>query len=126
MNRADAYRTIKERFRLKARQRDLLDASAAFETIMEAALRQDWDRVRELLISFSIMPTDQVPPTTTITATVAFDTDQQLALLALITQALETATGTWAWAFVNALPAPIGLAVKQNLNQFATLEENAS
>lgn len=123
MNRADAYRTIKERFQLKARQRDLLDASAAFETIMEAALRQDWDRVRELLISFSIMPTDQVPPTTT---TVAFDADQQLALLALITQALETATGTWAWAYVNALPKPIGLAVKQNLNQFATLEESAS
>lgn len=126
MKRADAYRTIRERFQLKARQRDLLDGSSAFEPIMEAALRQDWDRVRELLISFGIMPIDQFPPAPTTAITVAFDADQQLALLALITQALETSTGTWAWAYVNVLPAPIGLAVKQNLNQFATLEESAS
>lgn len=47
--RSAAYAEIAKRFRLKARQRDLLDASPQFRSIINAAVAGDWEHVSQLL-----------------------------------------------------------------------------
>lgn len=48
-DKQNAYRAIKERFGLRAAQRDMLDATARYEEIMQHAHRDDWITVEQLL-----------------------------------------------------------------------------
>jgi hypothetical protein len=51
-----AYAEVKDRFDLKAAQRDQLDAAAALHAILEYAHYRRWDFVEELLVAAEIIP----------------------------------------------------------------------
>lgn len=44
-DKMDAYKQIKIRFGLKAKQRDMLDRTAAYPLILEHAANAQWDEV---------------------------------------------------------------------------------
>jgi hypothetical protein len=53
--RQEAYREVREHFRLLAAQRDKLDASSRLNVILRAAHQQRWSTVRLLLKTEGIL-----------------------------------------------------------------------
>lgn len=57
--RQEAYRAVKERYNLRARQRDVLDASPKLDEILELARRGRWHQVNVLIESEGVLDVEE-------------------------------------------------------------------
>lgn len=61
IERQEAYRAVKERYGLRARQRDVLDASPKLDEILERAHSGRWHQVNVLIESEGVLDVEEGP-----------------------------------------------------------------
>lgn len=61
IERQEAYRAVKERYNLRARQRDVLDSSPKLNAILELAQRGRWHQVNVLIESEGVLDVEESP-----------------------------------------------------------------
>lgn len=61
IERQEAYRAVKERYDLRARQRDALDASPKLDAILEWAHSGHWHQVNVLIESEGVLDVEEGP-----------------------------------------------------------------
>lgn len=61
IEKQEAYRAVKERYNLRARQRDVLDASLKLDAILERAHNGRWHDVNVLIESEGVLDVEERP-----------------------------------------------------------------